>query len=144
MTAEADAEREAKVGIGKAIATQEQVDAYGGPQFQLAQEVTRQLASAIENGHIPLVPQTQLIMGGGSSDADGGGGGGNVLTSLLSVLLTEKLTGKPVVARESDRGDDRSGMEAHRRAMKESVMRSVTGESPGPNTGAEPPKAAGS
>ena len=69
MVAEADAEREAKVGIGKAIATQEQVDAYGGPQFQLAQEVTRQLATAIENGHIPLVPQTQLIMGGGGDGA---------------------------------------------------------------------------
>jgi len=130
MVAEADAEREAKVGIGKAIATQEQVDAYGGPQFQLAQEVTRQLASAIENGHIPLVPQTQLIMGGGGDDGDGGGAGGNVLTSLLSVLLTEKLTGKPFVAREGERPEERAMVDSRRRAMKESVMRSVAGDAP--------------
>ncbi len=97
MTAEADGEREARVGIGKAIATEEQVMAYGGPQFVLAQEVTRQLAAAIEGGRVPLVPQTQLLMGG-AADGDGFGGGGNVLTSLLSVLLTEKLTGQPVAA----------------------------------------------
>ena len=128
MTAEAEAEREAKVGIGKAIATQEQVDAYGGPQFQLAQEVTRQLATAIENGHIPIVPQTQLIMGGGGDD-DGGGAGGNVLTSLLSVLLTEKLTGKPIAARESnEHTDERAAMDARRKSMRESVMKSVAAD----------------
>jgi uncharacterized membrane protein YqiK len=129
MTAEANAEMEAKVGIGKAIATEEQVNAYGGPQFQLAQEVTRQLAQAIENGRIPLVPQTQLIMGGGD-DGDGAGGGGNVLTSLLSVLLTEKLTGKPITAREAttERSDERQAMDARRRSMRESVMKSVSAD----------------
>jgi uncharacterized membrane protein YqiK len=127
MTAEANAEMEAKVGIGKAIATEEQVNAYGGPQFQLAQEVTRQLAQAIENGRIPLVPQTQLIMGGGD---DSDGGGGNVLTSLLSVLLTEKLTGKPITARETggERTDERAAMDARRRSMRESVMKSVSAD----------------
>jgi uncharacterized membrane protein YqiK len=127
MTAEANAEMEAKVGIGKAIATEEQVNAYGGPQFQLAQEVTRQLAMAIENGRIPLVPQTQLIMGGG----EGGEGmaGGNVLTSLLSVLLTEKLTGKPITAQASaERTEERAAMDARRRAMRDSVMRTVAAE----------------
>jgi uncharacterized membrane protein YqiK len=146
MTAEAEAEREAKVGIGKAIATQEQVDAYGGPQFQLAQEVTRQLAQAIENGHIPLVPQTQLIMGGGGDDGDGGGAGGNVLTSLLSVLLTEKLTGKPLTARENnEHTDERAAMDARRRSMRESVMKSVAADastaSPTAPGGMTPPPA---
>lgn len=124
LVAEADAEREARVGIGKAIATEEQVNAYGGPQFQLAQEVTRQLAQAIENGRIPLVPQTQLLMGGRDGDGDGMGGG-NVLTSLLSVLLTEKLTGKPIVARESVRDEERSAIDSRRHALRESVMRAA-------------------
>lgn len=131
MTAEAEAEREARVGIGKAIATEEQVNAYGGPQFQLAQEVTRQLALAIENGRIPLVPQTQLIMGSG----EGGDGmaGGNVLTSLLSVLLTEKLTGKPLTARETEHTSDRAAMDTRRRALRDSVVAAAAGEGrPGP------------
>jgi uncharacterized membrane protein YqiK len=124
MTAEADAEREAKVGIGKAIATEEQVNAYGGPQFQLAQEVTRQLAQAIEAGHVALVPQTQLIMGGENGD----GGGGNVLTSLLSVLLTEKLTGQPLTAgaRSEAGGDQRRAVDQRRQSMRDAVMRSAT------------------
>jgi uncharacterized membrane protein YqiK len=124
MTAEADAEREARVGIGKAIATEEQVTAYGGPQFVLAQEVTRQLAAAIEGGRVALVPQTQLLMGGA---ADGDAASGNVLTSLLSVLLTEKLTGQPLTPGAGGRpdGEARPEIDAERARLRQSVLDSA-------------------
>ncbi len=41
--AEAEAERIARIGIAQALATEEQVRAYGGPQFQVTQQVLQKL-----------------------------------------------------------------------------------------------------
>ena len=54
--AEAEAERIARTGIAQAIATEEQVAAYGGPQFQVTQQVMNRFAEAIQTvpgGHRP-------------------------------------------------------------------------------------------
>jgi uncharacterized membrane protein YqiK len=85
--AEADAERAARVGVAQALAIDEQVRAYGGPQFQLVQQVMSRFAEAVERSQVDVVPKIQL--GGGGAD----GGGGNLIQSLLSVLLTEKVAG---------------------------------------------------
>jgi len=46
--AQAEAEKVARVGIAQAIATEEQVRAYGGPQFQVTQTVLNRFAEAVQ------------------------------------------------------------------------------------------------
>ena len=53
VTAEAQGAAEARIGIGKAIAVSEQVKAYGGPGFQVAQDVMARIANAIEKSGVP-------------------------------------------------------------------------------------------
>jgi uncharacterized membrane protein YqiK len=85
--AEAEAEREARVGVGKAIAIEEQVKAYGGPQYQVVQDVMTKFTSAIEKSKIDIVPKTVLSMGG----KDGQGSSINAFEMLLNLLVSEKL-----------------------------------------------------
>ncbi len=85
--AEADAEREARVGIGKAIAIDEQVKAYGGPQYQVLQDVMNKFTQAIEKSGIDIVPKTVISMG----NNENGGDGANAFNMLLTLLLGEKL-----------------------------------------------------
>lgn len=86
--AEAKAEEEARVGVGKAIAIDEQVRAYGGPQLQLMQDVMTKLAMAIETSKVPIVPSTVVNMGGAEGD---GAAGSNAFGLLMAMLATEKL-----------------------------------------------------
>lgn len=85
--AEADAEKEARVGIGKAIAIDEQVKAYGGPQYQVLQDVMNRFTQAIEKSSIDIVPKTVISMGNGEN----GGDSANAFNMLLTLLLGEKL-----------------------------------------------------
>lgn len=82
--AEAEAERDARIGIAKALAIEEQVRAYGGPQFQVMQQAMERFASAIENAGIDIVPK--MVVGGGSQ-----GGSFSAFEGLMSLLLSEKL-----------------------------------------------------
>ncbi len=82
----ADAEREAKIGISKAVAINEQVKAYGGPKYQVLQDVVSKYTKAIEGGQIQIVPKTYVNMGGGDQE-----GPLNPLESLLSLLLTKQF-----------------------------------------------------
>ena len=82
LIAESDAGRAAKVGIAQAMAIEEQVRAYGGPQFQLVQQVMERFAQAIEQSKVDVVPKIQM------SGAQGGGG---FVESMLNVLLSQKL-----------------------------------------------------
>lgn len=79
--ADADAERAARVGVAQAMAIEEQVNAYGGPQFQLIQQVMQRFAEAIEQSKVDVVPKIQM----GNSE------GGGLMESLLGVLLSDKL-----------------------------------------------------
>ena len=54
--AEAEAERIARTGIAQALATEEQVRAYGGPQFQVTQQVLNRFAEAIQAARVDVVP----------------------------------------------------------------------------------------
>ncbi|TDT61358.1 SPFH domain-containing protein [Fonticella tunisiensis] len=82
--AEAEAEKEARVGIGKAIAIEEQVRAYGGPQYQVLQDIMNKFTSAIERSKIDIVPKTVISMGQGASSV-------NAFEMLLSLIIGEKL-----------------------------------------------------
>jgi uncharacterized membrane protein YqiK len=99
MMGEAEADRSARVGVAQAIAIEEQVRAYGGPKFQLTQQVMGRFAEAIEESKVDVVPK--IVVGGGGVGAGGAGGGANVLEALLTLMLSDKLgdvvkTGEPV------------------------------------------------
>lgn len=64
----ADAEKEAKIGISKAVAINEQVKAYGGPRYQVLQDIVTKYTAAIESGQIQIVPNTYVNMGSGESE----------------------------------------------------------------------------
>jgi uncharacterized membrane protein YqiK len=83
--AQAEAEKVARVGIAQALATEEQVRAYGGPQFQVTQTVLNRFADAIQQSKVDVVPR--VVVGGGA----GGGTTGSVMEGLLTLLLSEKL-----------------------------------------------------
>ena len=81
----ADAERIKAVGLAQAEATDKQVQAYGGPQYQLNSQVLLRFAEAIENGKLPIVPN--IMVGGGT----GQGGGNSLVEMMLAMLVSEKI-----------------------------------------------------
>jgi len=83
LVGEADADRAGRVGVAQALALEEQVRAYGGPQYQLIQNVMGRFAEAIEKSGSDVVPKIQM-----SSD---GKGGGSLVENLLTMLLSGKL-----------------------------------------------------
>lgn len=85
--AEAEAERAARIGVAEAIATEEQVRAYGGPKFQVTQQVMARFADAIAQAKVDVVPR--IVMNGGG--AGQGQGQSSVLEALLAMLLSDKL-----------------------------------------------------
>src|SRR6185369_13904639 len=80
LVGEADADRAGRVGVAQALALEEQVRAYGGPQYQLIQNVMGRFAEAIEKSGSDVVPKIQM-----SSD---GKGGGSLVENLLTMLLS--------------------------------------------------------
>ena len=85
VTAEAQGVAEARIGLGRAMAVGEQVKAYGGPAYQVAQDVMSRIAQAIEVSKVPIVPQTVITMDGNGGD---GAGGSNAFGGLLGLLMT--------------------------------------------------------
>src|SRR5512134_2510575 len=66
--AEAEAEKIARIGIAQALATEEQVRAYGGPQFQVTQTVLNRFAEAIQQSGVDIVPRVLIKGNGGEGD----------------------------------------------------------------------------
>lgn len=85
--AQAEAERIARTGIAQAIATEEQVAAYGGPQYQVTQQVMNRFAEAVQQSRVDVVPR--VVVGGNSGE--GGASGSSILEGLLTLLLSDKL-----------------------------------------------------
>ena len=108
--AEAEAEKAARIGIGEAIAIEEQVRAYGGPKFQVTQQVMNRFAHAIETAQVDVVPK--IVMGGGAGQNNGG-----VLETLLGVLLSERL-GEPI----RDGGQQSPEMQAFRTRVRAELL----------------------
>ena len=82
--AEAEAEKVARIGIAQALATEEQVRAYGGPQFQVTQQVLNRFSEAVQQSKVDVVPR---VVVGASKD----GGTGNVMEALLTMLLSDRF-----------------------------------------------------
>lgn len=81
----ADAERTARLGMAQALAIEEQVRAYGGPRYQLTQQVMERFAQAVEKSGADMVPR--VVMNGGGAN----GGGQNMIEALLGLLMSERL-----------------------------------------------------
>ena len=85
--AEAEAEKIARTGIAQAIATEEQVAAYGGPQFQVTQQVMNRFAEAVQQSKVDVVPR--VVVGSGN---DGSPTSSSIMEGLLTLLLSDKLS----------------------------------------------------
>lgn len=83
--AQAEAEKIARTGIAQAIATEEQVAAYGGPQFQVTQQVLNRFSEAVQQSGVDVVPR--VVVGGGEN----GSSSGNLMEGLLTLLLSDRL-----------------------------------------------------
>ncbi len=114
--AEAEAEREARVGIGRAVAIEEQVKAYGGPQYQVVQDVMTKFTSAVEKAKVDIVPKTVLSMGGGDKQNSSV----NAFEMLLNLLVSEKLG---VVLNQGSKEED-----VRVKSIKESIMKAMVQE----------------
>ena len=97
----AEAARIEAIGKATAESTKAQVDAFGGPEFQLAKEVATILQGAITGSKVPLVPQIAVTDGGGSGQ---GGGAVGALTGLVLAQLA-KTGALPVAKPLSADGD---------------------------------------
>ena len=94
VLAEAEAEKAARVGIAQAMAVEEQVKAYGGPQFQVMQQVINRFAEAIEKSGIDVVPKVVINGGASSKQGEDGGlgkGGNSIIEALIALVLSEKI-----------------------------------------------------
>ena len=85
LLGEAEADKAARIGIAEAVAIEEQVRAYGGPRFQVTQDVMKNFSDAIAEAKVDVVPK--VVLGASGS----GGTSGSVLETLLAVLLSDKL-----------------------------------------------------
>ncbi len=117
--AEAEAEKVARIGIAQALATEEQVRAYGGPQFQVTQQVLQRFADAIQQAGVDIVPRILIKGGGGEGDT----GTGSVIEALMAMLLSEKL-GSAV----TDQGERSPEIEALRKQIRESMQSTPAAE----------------
>jgi uncharacterized membrane protein YqiK len=103
--AEAEAEKIARIGIAQALAAEEQVRAYGGPRYQVTQQVLTRFAEAIEKSGIEVVPRVMV-----------GAGGGNAMDALLAKLLDMPDTSAIATARSPE-------VEALRASIREGLGR---------------------
>jgi uncharacterized membrane protein YqiK len=120
--AEAEAEKVARVGIGQAIAIEEQVAAYGGPQFQLTQQVMNRFAEAVQQSKVDVVPRVVIGGAGGTATSSG------VMEGLLTLLLSDKLGLEVSAAREREPNPQADQLRAQ---IRESLKESRQG-TPGP------------
>ncbi len=84
--AEAEAEKIARIGIAQAVATEEQVKAYGGPQYQVTQQVLNRFAEAIQQSRVDVVPR--VVVGGQGGE---GSSTNSVMEGLLTLLLSDRM-----------------------------------------------------
>ena len=87
--AEAEAEKIARVGIAQALATEEQVRAYGGPQFQVTQQVLNRFSEAIQQSGVDVVPR--VVVSGGGGEEGTSSTSSSIMEGLLTMLLSERF-----------------------------------------------------
>ena len=113
--AEAEAEKTARIGIAQALATEEQVRAYGGPQFQVTQTVLNRFAEAIQQSKVDVVPR--VVVGG-----DKESGTSSIMEGLLAMLLSDRFG---ALANEAQ---GKRSEEAEQ--LRSEIRKSMTGKTP--------------
>lgn len=111
--AEAEAEKVARVGIAQALATEEQVRAYGGPQFQVTQQVLNRFAEAIQESGVDVVPR---VVVGGSTEK--GNQSSSIMEALLTMLLSDRFGALANEAGQTNRSADVE-------AMREKILKDM-------------------
>lgn len=86
IIASAEAEKEEKVGIAKAVAINKQVEAYGGPQYQVAQIIGEKFAEAIKIAKVPIVPKNMVTLGGNGEHSNA-----SILDTVLALTMNKQL-----------------------------------------------------
>ena len=71
------------------MAIEEQVRAYGGPRFQLTQQVMNRFAEAIQASQVDVVPK--ILIAGSERQGWRPPMTGNVMEALLTLMLSERL-----------------------------------------------------
>ncbi|MCX6078620.1 MAG: SPFH domain-containing protein [Chloroflexi bacterium] len=99
--AEAEAEKIARIGVAQALATEEQVRAYGGPQFQVTQQVLNRFSDAIQQSKVDVVPRIMVSSGG-----EGGSASGSIMEALLTMLLSDRYSSLAGDASKVDRSPE--------------------------------------
>jgi uncharacterized membrane protein YqiK len=112
--AEAEAEKVARVGIAQALATEEQVRAYGGPQFQVTQQVLNRFAEAIQQSGVDVVPR--VVVSGGAKGEEGSSTSASIMEGLLTMLLSDRFGALASEAAQAPRSPEAEAMRAKIRA----------------------------
>ena len=121
LLANAEAETKARIQIAEALGIREVRKAYGSSELMVKQKMIGQIAEALKDTKHPLVPRSVVSMGG-SGESDGGN---NVLTQLLSLLLTDKLG-----LSDLDKDDSADEMGPEAKAYLAKIMAGVEPELP--------------
>ena len=87
LEGEGEARKVEQVGLAQARATQAQVNAFGGPQFQLTQQVMARFAEAVERGKVDIVPKV-MVAGAGADGKEGMSG--NIFSALMAMMLAAR------------------------------------------------------
>ncbi len=120
--AEAESEKIARIGIAQALATEEQVRAYGGPQFQMTQQVLNRFSEAIQSSGVDVVPRV-VVSGGGANGEQGGSSSSNVMEGLLTMLLSERYE---ALTQEAERAPRSPEAEALREQIRKDLQNKTT------------------
>lgn len=116
--AEAEAEKIARIGVAQALATEEQVRAYGGPQFQVTQQVLNRFAEAIQQSGVDVVPR--VVVNGGKGEGEGGTANSSIMEALLTMLLSDRFG---ALAHESAQGPRSTQAETLRQQIRKDIER---------------------
>lgn len=90
LIAGAEAESKARIQIAEALGIREVRKAYGSSSLMVKQKMIGQIADAIKEVKHPLVPHS-VVTFGGNGEGQESNGGSNVLSNMLTLLLTDKL-----------------------------------------------------
>src|SRR5580692_1530919 len=89
LEGQGEADRTLAIGTANAQATKLSVDAYGGPEYRLAEQNFSRFADALTKINQPLVPQ--FLMSGAQGQEGANSGGGLIPTALLSTLFARMM-----------------------------------------------------
>jgi uncharacterized membrane protein YqiK len=119
--AEAESEKIARIGIAQALATEEQVRAYGGPQFQVTQQVLNRFSEAIQQSGVDVVPR--VVVSGGKGDGEQGSASSSIMEALLTMLLSDRFG---ALAQETTRNPRSPEAEALRDQIRKDMQNKST------------------